>query len=165
MRSNRHRDTAPELRLRRALHALGHRYRVSLPVQAGGVRVRPDIVFPRQRVAVFVDGCFWHCCALHGRRPADPTGYWTAKLDRNVERDRRVTSSLEAEGWRVVRIWEHEPVDEAVTFVAAALVTAPHRRPGQARAGSVPRRGQVTAGSCDGDGPGDGDGSRDRLVR
>jgi DNA mismatch endonuclease (patch repair protein) len=97
---------------------------VSLPVQAGGLRVRPDIVFPRQRVAVFVDGCFWHCCATHGRRPADPTGYWSAKLDRNIERDQRVTSSLEADGWQVVRIWEHESVEDAVRAVAAALVTA-----------------------------------------
>lgn len=138
MRSNRYRDTAPELRLRRALHARGHRYRVSLPVQAGGIRVRPDIVFPRQRVAVFVDGCFWHCCAVHGRRPADPTGYWTAKLDRNVARDQRVTSSLEAAGWCVVRIWEHVSVDEAVTSVAAALLAARLRR--QATADQAPPR-------------------------
>jgi DNA mismatch endonuclease (patch repair protein) len=128
MRSNRSRDTAPELRLRRALHATGRRYRVSLPIVLDGLRVRPDIVFPGQRVAIFVDGCFWHCCQLHGRRPADPTGYWNAKLDRNVARDQRVTRAMEADGWHVVRIWEHEPVDEAVTVVAAALGTAQARR-------------------------------------
>ena len=124
MKANRHRDTVPELRLRRALHARGHRYRVSLPLSVGGVRVRPDIVFPRQRVAVFVDGCFWHCCQLHGRRPADPTGYWNAKLDRNVARDQRVTRSLEQEGWSVVRVWEHDSVEDAVSLVVAALATA-----------------------------------------
>jgi len=121
MKANRGRDTAPELRLRKALHAGGHRYRVALPIVADGTRVRPDITFTKRRVAVFVDGCFWHCCPIHGRRPSDPTGYWSAKLDRNVDRDLRVTAALEAAGWRVVRVWEHEGVDAAVAEIEHAL--------------------------------------------
>ncbi|MEU1246345.1 very short patch repair endonuclease [Micromonospora arida] len=120
MRSNRHRDTGPELRLRRALHALGHRYRVALPIVTAGRRVRPDLVYPKRKLAVFVDGCFWHRCPKHGRAPTDPTGYWAVKLQRNVNRDLAVTAALEADGWRVTRIWEHESLEEAVALVEAA---------------------------------------------
>jgi DNA mismatch endonuclease (patch repair protein) len=121
MKANRHRDTGPEIRLRKALHAQGHRDRVDLTLLIDGRRIRPDIVFTKQRVAVFVDGCFWHCCPIHGRRPSDPTGYWTAKLDRNVDRDVSVTASLEVSDWRVVRVWEHESLSEATAAVADAL--------------------------------------------
>lgn len=99
----RSRDTRPEMRLRRALHAAGMRYRLrsSLPG-------KPDIVFPRARVAVFVDGCFWHVCPLHATRPKSNKKWWAAKLDRNVERDREVDAALASAGWQVVRIWAHE---------------------------------------------------------
>jgi DNA mismatch endonuclease (patch repair protein) len=99
------RDTRPELVLRRAIWARGLRYRLrsALP----GTR---DIVFRREKVAVFVDGCFWHGCALHYRKPASNEGYWSTKLRRNVERDRRVDRELELLGWHTVRIWEHEVV-------------------------------------------------------
>lgn len=120
MRSNRHRDTKPELRLRRALHARGHRYRVALQVVAAGMRVRPDLVYPKRKIVVFIDGCYWHRCPEHGRLPADPTGYWAAKLQRNVDRDLAVTGALRADGWHVLRVWEHVPLEDAVALVEAA---------------------------------------------
>jgi DNA mismatch endonuclease, patch repair protein len=121
MRANVSKDTGPELRLRRALHALGFRYRVNMAVTVPGRRVRPDVVFTRSQLAVFVDGCYWHRCPQHGRMPADPTGYWSAKLQRNVDRDRAVDQALHAAGWRVLRIWEHVPVEQAVLEVREAL--------------------------------------------
>ncbi|WP_433687604.1 very short patch repair endonuclease [Micromonospora carbonacea] len=126
MRSNRHRDTAPELRLRRALHKRGHRYRIGLAILTAGRRVRPDLVYTKRRLAVFVDGCFWHRCPEHGRAPSDPSGYWTAKLQRNVDRDIAVTEALEADGWRVIRVWEHVPLDEAVNLVDIAWQQGSH---------------------------------------
>ena len=75
-----------------------------------GVRLegKPDFVFRRERVALFVDGCFWHCCPKHGTMPVGNRAFWKAKLARNTERDRRVTRSLRKAGWKVLRIWEHE---------------------------------------------------------
>jgi DNA mismatch endonuclease (patch repair protein) len=121
MRANRSRDTGPELRLRRALHAAGYRYRVNIALNAPGRRVRPDLVFTRRRLAVFVDGCYWHRCPEHGRMPSDPTGYWRSKLQRNVDRDRAVDQALRAAGWRVLRIWEHIPVEQAIAEVEKLL--------------------------------------------
>lgn len=73
--------------------------------------VKPDFVFRKERVSVFVDGCFWHQCPLHSTVPENNRGFWEQKLARNVERDRAANRALEAEGWRVVRIWEHDAVD------------------------------------------------------
>ena len=78
-------------------------------------------MFTARRVAVFVDGCFWHCCPQHGSKPAVNIGYWDPKLRRNVERDRAADTALAAAGWAVVRIWEHEPIGDAVAAVLAAL--------------------------------------------
>lgn len=86
--------------------------------------MRPDLVFPRRRVAVFVDGCFWHVCPEHGREPTRNEWYWTPKLRRNVERDRAADAALEAAGWRVIRIWEHVPVEEAAAVVERGLNAA-----------------------------------------
>ncbi len=97
-------DTKPELILRRALWAAGLRYR--LGVKPLGVRA--DVVFPGPRVAVFVDGCFWHGCPDHYVRPRSRQDFWSKKLSSNVERDRRQTLTLEDAGWRVCRFWEHE---------------------------------------------------------
>lgn len=108
-------------RLRRALHALGLRFRVDLAIPLDGLRVRPDVVFTRRRVAVFVDGCFWHRCSEHGTSPRSNSDYWRAKLDRNVARDRRVDVALAQAGWRCVRVWEHEEEGEAAARVAFAL--------------------------------------------
>ena len=107
MRANHSRDTAPEMALRRLLHAAGLRYRVSArPLRR--VRRTADLVFGPARVAVFVDGCFWHCCPEHGTEPKINTAYWTPKLERNVERDRETDALLTDAGWLSVRVWEHE---------------------------------------------------------
>lgn len=121
MQANRRRDTKPELTLRSALHRAGFRYRCDFRVDLPAGRVRPDIVFTRRRVAIFVDGCFWHSCPDHGSRPKTNESYWSPKLAKNVERDLRNTSLLEAAGWRVVRIWEHVNADAALREVAGAL--------------------------------------------
>ncbi|QXJ26575.1 very short patch repair endonuclease [Actinomadura graeca] len=121
MKANRRSDTKPEIALRRALHALGYRYRKDFRLDLpGGTRVRPDIVFTARKVAVFVDGCFWHVCPEHGREPTSNEWYWTPKLRRNVERDRAADDALKNAGWRVVRLWEHEPLPAAVQAVVVA---------------------------------------------
>ena len=141
MRAIRRTDTKPELALRRALHRMGYRFRKDYRLDLGtGQRVRPDVAFTARKVAVFVDGCFWHACPDHGSRPSVNQGYWAPKLLRNVERDRAADSALELAGWRVVRLWEHVPLEAAVAAVVTALGTpgalkpqAPHvtREPGQ----------------------------------
>lgn len=83
--------------------------------------MHPDIVFTRAKVAVFVDGCFWHCCPDHGSAPKSNTPYWGPKLEANRSRDRRVDAALRADGWLVIRIWEHEDPEEAGLRVAAAV--------------------------------------------
>lgn len=122
MRANRRSDTKPEIALRGALHRLGHRYRVDYRLDlTGRVRVRPDIVFTRRKVAVFVDGCFWHVCPEHGRQPTRNEWYWTPKLRRNVERDQLANKALTEAGWKVVRVWEHEPLEGALAAVLQAF--------------------------------------------
>lgn len=108
MRGNRSLGSRPEMALRRQLHAAGLRYRVNLRLKVGDFSVRPDIVFPRAKVAVFMDGCFWHGCPQHGTRPRSNTEYWQAKIGRNISRDQRNTANLQANGWIVVRLWEHD---------------------------------------------------------
>jgi DNA mismatch endonuclease (patch repair protein) len=92
-----------------------------LRIDAGGIKVRPDIVFTRGRLAVFIDGCFWHCCPEHGRPPKANIEYWGPKLDRNRRRDEVHTAALVAAGWDVVRIWEHVPVLDGIEIVAKAF--------------------------------------------
>jgi DNA mismatch endonuclease (patch repair protein) len=122
MKANRRTDTKPEMALRRALHARGYRYRKDYRLDlTGGRRVRPDIAFTARKVAVFVDGCFWHACPQHGTKPKNNEWYWSPKLQRNVDRDRANDEALAADGWRVVRLWEHVPLEEAVAAVIAAV--------------------------------------------
>lgn len=116
----RRRDTRPELALRSALHARGLRYWVDRPILEGGRR-KADLVFPRRRVAVFVDGCFWHRCPIHGSRPKRNAEWWDEKLQANVNRDRDTDRELEANGWVVVRVWEHESTESATRKVLDAL--------------------------------------------
>lgn len=117
MQANRGRDTKPELLIRRTLHAMGLRYRVDRrPIP--GIRRRADLVFAGARVAVFVDGCFWHACPVHGTKPKENAGYWTAKLLENVARDRDTDRALEAAGWLPIRVWEHEEPAEAAAKIA-----------------------------------------------
>jgi DNA mismatch endonuclease (patch repair protein) len=121
MEANRRKDTGPERLLRSQLHARGLRYRVDRPLVLDGRRVRPDLVFSRARVAVFVDGCFWHRCPAHATHPKANADYWQAKFDRNVTRDRADDAALRSAGWTVVRVWEHEDAVEAASRVQAAL--------------------------------------------
>ncbi|MFF5033882.1 very short patch repair endonuclease [Nocardia salmonicida] len=127
MRAIRRADTKPEVELRSSLHRLGYRFRKDFPIAVAGRRpVRPDIVFTARRVAVFVDGCFWHVCPDHGRLPTTNEWYWSPKLRRNVERDREVDAALSAAGWTVIRVWEHEPVASALTTVVDKLDRGPN---------------------------------------
>lgn len=151
MRGIRRTDTKPELALRSALHRQGYRFRKDYRLDlVGGARVRPDIAFTARRVAVFVDGCFWHVCPEHGRDPTVNEWYWAPKLRRNMERDRAADAALAAAGWRVVRVWEHESLDAAIGAVIAAL--------GGARAGDGPARADDGPARV-GDGPARADGS------
>lgn len=121
MRGNRRIDTRPEVQLRSILHRLGYRFRKHLALDLGDIRVRPDIVFTTRRLAIFVDGCFWHRCPEHGSTPRSNTLYWGPKLDRNVDRDRRVDARLLNEGWTVLRIWEHDAEERSVQRVRRVL--------------------------------------------
>ena len=123
MKGNRRTDTKPETYLRSLLHAQGYRFRKDYRIDVGERRVRPDIVFTKQKVAVFVDGCFWHVCPEHGRVPGGKNAaYWESKLSRNSKRDESDTEALKAAGWTVIRIWEHEPIDRASEVVTSCLV-------------------------------------------
>ncbi|REE74346.1 T/G mismatch-specific endonuclease [Rhodococcus wratislaviensis] len=120
MRAQRRRDTAPELALRRELHRRGVRYYVDrAPMK--GIRRRADLVFPRRKVAVYVDGCFWHSCPQHATFPKSNAQWWAEKLAGNVTRDRDTDTRLADAGWTVVRIWEHENPAVAADRVQEAL--------------------------------------------
>ena len=114
------RDTPAEMKIRRRLHAMGLRYRVDIPVLKR-LRRRPDIVFTKARVAVFVDGCFWHGCPEHGTWPKRNAEFWRDKIETNRRRDRDTNERLEAAGWKVIRVWEHEDPEEAAERIASAV--------------------------------------------
>ncbi|NEA46546.1 very short patch repair endonuclease [Streptomyces sp. SID10815] len=134
MQANRSRDTGPEMALRRAVHARGLRYRVAArPIKE--LRRTADLVFTKAKVAVFLDGCFWHGCPEHhtvARRNGD---YWAAKVERNRTRDEDTDRRLGEAGWTVVRVWEHEDPLEAVSRVEEAVAEA-RRREEQRRPGT-----------------------------
>lgn len=120
MQGCRGRDTSTELALRSAVHALGLRYRVDArPVAV--VRRKADLVFSTERLAVFLDGCFWHGCERHYTAPVAHADYWRAKLGDNRRRDRETDLLLAAQGWTVLRIWEHEDPVAAAKRVRDAL--------------------------------------------
>lgn len=98
-------DTGPEIALRRELHRRGLRFRVNMRGMPG----RPDVVFTRARIAVQVDGCFWHGCPEHGVAPKANAEWWKVKLTANRNRDIRNDQLLTEDGWLVIRAWEHEP--------------------------------------------------------
>ncbi|MFM8302691.1 MAG: very short patch repair endonuclease [Actinomycetota bacterium] len=120
MLANRGRDTAPEIALRSALHRAGARFRVDWPLP-GMPRRRADVAFPRRRVAVFVDGCFWHGCPKHHVAPRANAGFWAEKVASNRRRDAETDRRLRALGWRVVRTWEHEDPERAARRVLRGL--------------------------------------------
>lgn len=116
MRANRRRDTKPELAIRSILHARGLRYRVdSSPMK--GIRTRADIVFSKAKIAVFVDGCYWHGCPEHFIMPKTNVDYWSEKIKRNRERDEAADIALAAAGWLSIRVWEHEDPIAAANLV------------------------------------------------
>jgi DNA mismatch endonuclease, patch repair protein len=121
MRGNRRTGTQPEIALRRLLHRRGLRYRVDYPIILKALRVRPDIVFTRRRLAVFVDGCYWHGCPQHGTQPRTNSEYWQAKIARNQARDVRVSRALRAAGWAVIRVWEHDPPEAVAERITRLL--------------------------------------------
>lgn len=131
MQLQRTRDTVPELAVRRLLHSWGYRYRVDaqpLP----GLRRRADLVFRPAKVAVFVDGCYWHGCPVHGQRQHRANAdFWREKIDRNQARDRDTDQALADAGWIVIRVWEHEMAHEVAALVAATVTARRGGGPGE----------------------------------
>jgi DNA mismatch endonuclease (patch repair protein) len=128
-KGNRRTETKPEILLRSALHARGLRFRKDYPIRVPGRRpIRADVVFTKAKVAVFVDGCFWHGCPEHQTIPKSNPDYWIPKLKRNSARDRELDEALGASGWRVVHAWEHEDPDHVAGTVERLV-----------RTGSTPR--------------------------
>lgn len=121
MSRQRQRDTGPELAVRQRVHAMGLRYRVDAPLP--GLRRRADMLFSGARVAVFVDGCFWHGCPQHATTPKSNTDWWREKIAANVRRDHDTDATLRSSGWEIVRIWAHEPPDIAAARVASIVST------------------------------------------
>jgi DNA mismatch endonuclease (patch repair protein) len=121
MQAVKRRDTPKEIQVRKALHRTGLRYRVDYR-PCPGVNCRADIVFVRERIAIFVDGCFWHGCRRHGTLPkATNRQFWQTKIADNRQRDRKIKKRLEAAGWRVLRFWEHEDTSTVVAVVLDSL--------------------------------------------
>jgi DNA mismatch endonuclease (patch repair protein) len=112
MAAVRNKNTDIELALRGELHRRGLRYRANFLIPDLG-RIRPDVVFTRRRIAVFVDGCFWHSCPEHGTRPKTNRDWWAQKLGNNSSRDKANDAALDAQGWTVIRVWQHEPPVDA----------------------------------------------------
>jgi DNA mismatch endonuclease, patch repair protein len=121
MQANRRIDTRPEMQLRSELHRQGLRFRKDAVVKTPSIRVKVDVLFPRQRIAVFVDGCFWHACPDHMTWPKANAAWWRTKLTRNRERDQKVNADLRVAGWTVIRVWEHEKPDEAAQSICLAV--------------------------------------------
>lgn len=131
MRSNRRRDTKPELAVRRLLFLAGARYRVDVPLWFDRRR-RADIVFPARKLVVFIDGCFWHGCEKHYSAPQANAEYWRNKVLSNRRRDAETTKRLTQDGWLVLRFWEH---DDAAEVAAAILAAREARNPSRRTSG------------------------------
>jgi DNA mismatch endonuclease, patch repair protein len=120
MREQKQEDTACEIKIRQVLHRQGLRYRLHIrPI--GSLNRRADIVFRRNKLAVFIDGCFWHGCPLHWKPPQRHSVWWTRKIALNRERDRETIRILRAHGWKVIRVWEHEESNHAARRIAKLL--------------------------------------------
>lgn len=125
MKAQRAAGTKPEMALRRRVHAMGLRYLVDAHLPMPGLRRRrADLLFRGARVAVFVDGCYWHACPAHSTKPKSNAAWWEQKLATNVARDRDTDTRLAEAGWTAVRVWEHEDPDEGSQRVAAAVYAA-----------------------------------------
>jgi DNA mismatch endonuclease, patch repair protein len=146
MQQTGQRDTPPELALRRALHAMGLRYRVDrAPIR--GFRRRADIVFSAARVAVFVDGCFWHGCPIHGTWPKSNGAWWREKIEANKSRDADTNARLAQVGWRVVRVWAHDDPQVAAEEIAATVRRRFMESSARPKAHRAARAGRVNQGS------------------
>jgi DNA mismatch endonuclease, patch repair protein len=121
----RRRDTTPELALRRSLHRRGLRYRIDVP-PLPGLRTRADVLFRSARIAIYIDGCFWHSCPEHGVLPRNNRDWWQQKLSATQARDLATNTALQAAGWTVLRFWEHANMEDAAEVVVLALDE--HRR-------------------------------------
>lgn len=137
MRGNRRRDTLPEMKVRRIVHKAGLRYRVDFPPLSEYRRMRADLVFTRLKIAVFVDGCFWHGCAEHYKRSKTNVDYWEEKIRSNQARDKRTDQLLEKEGWMVLRFWAHEDPYEVAECVIRQVLG---RRKSMGHLGEVVRK-------------------------
>ncbi|MDV3135415.1 very short patch repair endonuclease [Mycobacterium sp. 29Ha] len=138
MLGNKRRDTLPELRVRQLVHAAGLRYRVDFAPSSQNRRLRADLVFTRAKVAVFIDGCFWHGCPQHYVPSRTNIDYWGPKIAANAERDARNTALLETEGWTVLRFWAHTPADEAAARIADAVAAIRPRDRTEPSEGAAP---------------------------
>lgn len=136
MSSLKRKDNDAELAVRRLLHGAGYRYRVQYPVP-GLPRRTIDIAFTRARLAVFIDGCFWHGCPRHGTTPSSNAAWWAQKLDANLRRDRDTAAHLEREGWSVIRAWEHDPPSRVLQQVVDQLTAAGRQRGIRAASGGA----------------------------
>lgn len=132
MVANRSRDTKPELVVRSSVHRRGLRFRVATrPLPE--LRRTADLVFRPARVAVFIDGCFWHGCPEHYTEPKRNRDFWTAKIDGNIQRDADTNERLKAAGWTVLRFWEHEDADSIVDSIVETVESRRRRRYGGTR--------------------------------
>lgn len=144
MRGNRSRDTRPELALRSAVHRLGLRYRVGVrPIP--DLRRTADLVFSGPKIAVFLDGCYWHGCPDHYRPSTLNSAFWAGKIETNRQRDAETDRLLTSAGWTVIRVWEHESPTEAASRIAEAVLAvrlpSPSRLPSTHPSGSGPAPG------------------------
>jgi DNA mismatch endonuclease (patch repair protein) len=143
MQTTRKRDTRAEILVRSAAHHRGLRYRVDIP-PLRGMRRRADLVFPSARVAVFIDGCFWHNCPEHGTLPRNNRGWWQEKLAGNQLRDRDTDTRLRQAGWAVIRVWEHENPEDVADRISHAVHATRSREPDTLRVSDGPMTGSDT---------------------
>jgi DNA mismatch endonuclease (patch repair protein) len=121
MKANKRKNTKPEIAIRSLLHRRGLRFKKDVFIKINDKNCRPDIVFKKAKLVVFIDGCFWHLCPQHGHIPKNNVQYWEEKLNRNRDKDNADTKLLTENGWHVLRIWEHVPIEEAVDIIARNL--------------------------------------------
>ena len=124
MMSNRRTDTKPEIAFRSMLHRAGLRFRKDRYIKFERRGVKVDVVFPTAMVALFIDGCFWHRCPEHATMPTRNHDYWSAKFQRNMDRDRSNDRNLQEMGWQVIRVWEHEVKEQELAEHAVLRVTS-----------------------------------------
>jgi DNA mismatch endonuclease, patch repair protein len=108
------RNTKPEILLRKLLWREGYRY----SLRGADIPGKPDLIFRKRKIVIFIDGCFWHRCPQHFQQPSNNADFWRKKIDSNVMRDRKVDKQLQADGWKVLRFWEHDLTKNPTSVVA-----------------------------------------------